>query len=82
MCATASMIGSRCSIRILSVYRVTNPGQAEGVCGFIEEKFIAEETLSNGSTWDVDTSADRKQSCLYNPDGSNQKVWILERKRP
>lgn len=48
-------------------------------CKFIEEVFIAEETLGNGSTWDVDTSADRDQSCLFNPDGTNQKVWILER---
>jgi len=57
-----------------------NAGQAEGVCGFIQEKFVASETLSNGSTWDVDTSTDKDNSCLYNPDGTNQKVWILERK--
>lgn len=56
-----------------------NAGQAEGVCGFIEEKFVAAQTLGPGSTWDIDTSTDKDQSCLYNPDGSNQKVWILER---
>jgi DNA-binding beta-propeller fold protein YncE len=48
-------------------------------CGFVTEQFIAQETLGNGSTWDVDTSPDKKQSCLFNPDGTNQKVWILER---
>lgn len=56
-----------------------NADQAAGVCGFITEMFVAPETLGNGSTWDVDTSTDKKQSCLYNPDGTNQKVWIIER---
>lgn len=57
----------------------SNPGQNEGVCGFVTEQFIAVDTLGNGSTWDLDTSADYKQSCLFNPDGTNQKVWILQR---
>jgi hypothetical protein len=57
----------------------TNPGQQVGVCGYLGEVFIAADTLGNGSTWDVDTSADHAQSCLFNPDGTNQKVWILER---
>ncbi len=56
-----------------------NSGKASGVCGFIEEKFVAVETLGNGSTWDLDTSSDKRQSCLFNPDGTNQKMWILER---
>ncbi len=50
-----------------------------GECGFLGEGFVAIDTLGNGSTWDLDTSADKKQSCLINPDGTNQKVWILER---
>ncbi len=50
-----------------------------GECGFLGETFVAPDTLGNGSTWDLDTSADKKQSCLINPDGTNQKVWILER---
>lgn len=57
----------------------SNPNQEVGVCGFLGEAFIAEETLGNGSTWDVDTSPDADESCLFNPDGTNQKVWILER---
>ena len=56
-----------------------NPGLNIGVCGFLGEAFIALETLGNGSTWDLDTSPDKNQSCLFNPDGTNQKVWILER---
>ena len=50
-----------------------------GDCGFVKEQFVAVETLGNGSTWDLDTSADKQQSCLFNPDGTNQKVWVLER---
>jgi DNA-binding beta-propeller fold protein YncE len=46
---------------------------------FIEEAFIRQDTLLNGSVWDLDTSSDRKQSCLYNPDGSNQYVDTLLR---
>ncbi len=56
-----------------------NPGKQVGVCGFLGEVFVAPETLGNGSTWDLDTSSDRRQTCLLNPDGTNQKVWILER---
>lgn len=56
-----------------------NPDQDEGVCGFMTEQFVAIDTLGNGSTWDLDTSPDRRQSCLFNPDGTNQKVWILKR---
>ena len=56
-----------------------NPDGRPGVCGFVEEKFIAADTLGNGSTWDVDTSPDEDQSCLFNPDGTNEKIWILDR---
>jgi hypothetical protein len=51
----------------------------QGECGYLGEVFVAVETLGNGSTWDLDTSSDKKQSCLFNPDGTNQRVWILER---
>ena len=46
---------------------------------FVDEFFVATNTLGNGSTWDVDLSPDRRQRHLYNPDGENNKVWILER---
>ncbi len=46
---------------------------------FVTEYFVATDTLGNGSTWDVDLSADRRQTYLYNPDGENNHVWILER---
>jgi hypothetical protein len=57
----------------------TNPGQQVGVCGYLGEVFIGDETLGNGSTWDVETSSDEGQSCLLVADGTNQKVWILDR---
>jgi hypothetical protein len=47
---------------------------------FIAELFIKPETLSNGSVWDLDTSSDRFQSCLYNPDGTNQEVDTIDRR--
>jgi DNA-binding beta-propeller fold protein YncE len=46
---------------------------------FVKEFFVATNTLGNGSTWDVDLSPDRRQTYLYNPDGENNKVWILDR---
>jgi DNA-binding beta-propeller fold protein YncE len=51
--------------------------QKNGV--FVREFFIARNTLGNGSTWDVDLSPDRRQTWLYNPDGENNKVWVLNR---
>lgn len=57
----------------------TNSTQAVGLCGYLGEKFIKAQTLGPGSVWDLDTSADRKQSCLHNADGSNQQVDTLHR---
>lgn len=56
-----------------------NPDMQVGVCGYLGETFVALETLGNGSTWDLDTSSDTDQSCLFNPDGTNQKIWVLKR---
>jgi DNA-binding beta-propeller fold protein YncE len=60
--------------------RVNNRIQVFAKTGrFVEEFFVARDTLGNGSTWDVDTSPERGQRWLYNADGENNKVWILER---
>lgn len=56
-----------------------NSGRDEGQCGFLTEKFIDRDTLGPGSVWDLDTSADRAQSCLHNADGTNQKIDTLHR---
>jgi hypothetical protein len=34
---------------------------------FVKEFFVATNTLGNGSTWDVDTSPDQRQTWIYNP---------------
>ena len=66
--------------RVYVCDRVNNRIQVFEKSGhFIQEFFIARDTLGNGSTWDLDTSRDRRQQYLYNADGENQHVWILER---
>ena len=57
-----------------------NPSGTEGECGFVQEKYIRADTLGPGSVWDLDTSTDRPQSCLYNADGTNQHVDTLDRR--
>lgn len=50
-----------------------------GTCGFITEFFVATDTLGPGSTWDLDVSVDKRQSCIHNADGSNNHVQTLLR---
>ncbi len=46
---------------------------------YVDEVFIAPETLSQGSTWDVAFSPDEEQKFLYLADGQNMKVYVIER---
>ena len=46
---------------------------------FVEEVVIAKRTLGAGAVWDVDFSPDAEQRLLYDADGTNQQVWVLER---
>jgi DNA-binding beta-propeller fold protein YncE len=46
---------------------------------FVRQFEIEPDTLGNGSTWDVDVSPDRAQRFLYNADGENNHIWLLER---
>ena len=46
---------------------------------FVREVFIAPETLSQGSTWDVAFSPDPEQTYMYVADGQNMKVYVLLR---
>ena len=64
------VVGSECA----------NPGPDNRQCGYLKEVFVEPDTLGSGSTWDVDVSADQARSCLFNPDGTNQVVWVLARK--
>lgn len=46
---------------------------------FVDEMFIAPETLGDGSTWDIAFSRDPEQRFMYVADGKNQKVYIVLR---
>ncbi len=47
---------------------------------FVREVFIARKTLGAGSTWDVEFSHDEAQQYLFDADGTNQQIWMLNRK--
>ena len=46
---------------------------------FVREGVIAGDTFGSGSVWDVAFSADPRQTYLIVPDGTNQRVYIVER---
>ncbi len=46
---------------------------------FVQEAFVAPQTLGGGSTWDIAFSKDPEQRFLYLADGQNMKVYIIER---
>jgi hypothetical protein len=46
---------------------------------FVAETLLAPTTLEPGSAWDLVLSPDAAQQWLFVADGSNRKVWILER---
>ncbi len=46
---------------------------------FVEEVIVAPNTLSQGSTWDIDFSPDAEQKFMYLADGQNMKVYIIDR---
>jgi hypothetical protein len=48
---------------------------------FVREAFLATRTLAMGSVWDLEFSPDEAQTYVYVPDGTNMKVWILDRER-
>ena len=46
---------------------------------FVNEAFVAPQTLSQGSTWDIAFSRDPEQKYIYLADGQNMKVYIILR---
>lgn len=46
---------------------------------FVEEAIFDPETLSMGSTWDIELSRDPDQTYMYVPDGTNYKVRVVRR---
>jgi len=47
---------------------------------YVDEIFIAPQTLGDGSTWDVAFSKDPDQRFMYVADGKNQRVYIMDRR--
>jgi hypothetical protein len=46
---------------------------------FVKEIFIAKNTLGDGSVWDIAFSKDPQQKYIYLADGSNEKVYVIQR---
>lgn len=46
---------------------------------YVNEVFIAPNTLGDGSVWDIAFSRDPQQRYLYLADGKNEKVYVIER---
>src|SRR5438105_1697918 len=46
---------------------------------FVQELFIAKNTLGSGSVWDIAFSTDAAQRFMMVPDGTNERVWIVRR---
>ncbi|HEX3704490.1 MAG TPA: hypothetical protein VHU82_14245 [Vicinamibacterales bacterium] len=47
---------------------------------FVKEAFVARETYGSGSVWDIGFSIDAAQTFLFVPDGTNQQVYVLDRR--
>ncbi len=46
---------------------------------FVDEVFLAPNTLGDGSTWDIAFSKDPEQRFMYVADGKNMRVYIMDR---
>jgi hypothetical protein len=46
---------------------------------FVKEVFVAKNTLGDGSVWDIAFSKDPQQKYIYLADGSNEKVYVIQR---
>jgi DNA-binding beta-propeller fold protein YncE len=46
---------------------------------FVRELVIAKDTFGSGSVWDIGFSIDPRQTFLFVNDGTNQRVYIVER---
>jgi DNA-binding beta-propeller fold protein YncE len=47
---------------------------------FVEEIFVKPNSLGDGSVWDIAFSPDAEQKYIYLADGTNRKIFIIERK--
>ena len=47
---------------------------------FVQEIFVKPNSLGDGSVWDISFSPDPEQTFIYMADGTNRKIYIIERK--
>lgn len=47
---------------------------------YVEELFVKPNSLGDGSVWDISFSPDPDQTFIYLADGTNRKIFIIERK--
>jgi len=60
--------------------RVNNRLQVFNLDGtFVEEIFVKPNSLGDGSVWDISFSPDPEQTFIYLADGTNRKIFIIER---
>jgi hypothetical protein len=46
---------------------------------YVDEMFIKPNSLGDGSVWDISFSPDPEQTFIYLADGTNRKIFIIER---
>jgi len=46
---------------------------------FVDELFVKPNSLGDGSVWDISFSADDDQTYIFLADGTNRKIFIIER---
>lgn len=60
--------------------RVNNRLQVFNTDGsFVREIFVKPNSLGDGSVWDISFSPDPEQTFIYLADGTNRKIYIIER---
>jgi DNA-binding beta-propeller fold protein YncE len=47
---------------------------------YVTELFVKPNSLGDGAVWDISFSADPEQKFIYLADGTNRKIFIIERK--
>tara|TARA_Y100000590_G_scaffold446415_1_gene580105 strand:- start:271 stop:1452 length:1182 start_codon:yes stop_codon:yes gene_type:complete len=47
---------------------------------YVDELFVKPNSLGDGSVWDISFSPDPEQTFIYLADGTNRKIFIIERK--
>ena len=60
-----------------------NPNGEAGKCGFVDERWVSANTYTQpimpGTAVSLNFSVDKKQSCLFVGDNTNQTIYILKR---